>query len=192
MNGSEFLGFSLLRPESLVWLLGAPLLFALGWWGLATRRRDLRRMVAPRHFAKFAPRASHLIAAARVFLAGAAALFLGLAVLGPVRGYSLRDVERKGLDLVVCLDTSRSMLVEDLRPSRLERAKREITGLLQKLKGDRVAVLAFAGDVRRVAPLTHDRSTLTAFISTLSPKDNMLGGTTAFQSVPGAGAYLEP
>ena len=45
---------------------------------------------------------------------------------------------------VVCLDTSRSMLVEDLRPSRLERAKREIVGLLQKLKGDRVAVLAFA------------------------------------------------
>lgn len=177
MNGSELLGFSLLRPESLVWVLGAPALFALGWWGLAARRRDLRRMVAPRHFAKFAPRASHWIAFARVVLAGSAALFLALAALGPVRGYSLRDVERKGLDLVVCLDTSRSMLVEDLRPSRLERAKREIFGLLQQLKGDRVAVLAFAGDVRRVAPLTHDRATLKSFVNTLSPKDNLLGGT---------------
>jgi Ca-activated chloride channel family protein len=123
------------------------------------------------------PGCSRGVATARLALAASASLFLALALVGPVRGYSLREVERKGLDLVICLDTSRSMLVEDLRPNRLERAKREILGLLEKLEGDRVAILAFAGDVRRVAPLTHDRHTLGSFISTLSPRDNLVGGT---------------
>ncbi len=177
MNGSEFLGFSLLRGEWWFWLLAVPVLLFVALWGIAARRRDLRRLVAPRHLDRLAPRASRWLALTRVLLATAATLFLALAIVGPVRGYSLRDVERKGLDLVICLDTSRSMLVEDLRPSRLERAKREIAGLLQMLEGDRVAVLAFAGDVRFVAPLTHDRSTLSSFVATLSPKDNLLGGT---------------
>lgn len=177
MNGPEVLGFSLLRADLALWLLAVPALCVVGLWGLARRRRDLHRFVAPRHRDRLAPRASWGLALARVLLATAATLFLALAIIGPVRGYSLRDVERKGLDLVVCLDTSRSMLVEDLRPNRLERAKREITGLLQVLGGDRVAILAFAGDVRTVAPLTHDRATLASFVSTLSPKENLLGGT---------------
>ena len=177
MNSGEFLGFSLLRPAALLWILAVPTLLAFGAWGLAARGRDLRRLVHTRHLRRFAPRYSHTLSVARLVLAGGAVFFLALATIGPVRGYSLREVERKGLDLVICLDTSRSMLVEDLRPNRLERAKREINGLLEKLKGDRVAVLAFAGDVRQVAPLTHDRVTLASFVATLSPRDNLLGGT---------------
>ena len=177
MSENELLGFSLLRGGDLVWLLAGPALLALGLWARAARRRDLARLVAPRHAARFVSRSARWVARIRVLLAAVGISFLALALAGPVRGYSLRDVERRGLDLVVCLDTSRSMLVEDLRPSRLERAKREITGLLQKLEGDRVAVLGFAGDVRQVAPLTHDRATLTGFISTITPEDNQLGGT---------------
>lgn len=177
MSEFDLLGFSWLRPADFSWLLAAPLLVVLGLWGLSARRRDLARLIEARHRPRFAPRRSRGVQAARVVLAVTATFFLALALVGPVRGYSLREVERKGLDLVVCLDTSRSMLVEDLRPNRLERAKREILGLLEKLEGDRVAVLAFAGDVRRVAPLTHDRNTLASFVTTLSPKDNLVGGT---------------
>jgi len=177
VNEPDFLGFSWLRPADLAWLLLAPVLVGFGLWSLRARRRSLGRLVDARHLERFAPRRSRLVHLARVLLAVAATFFLALSLVGPVRGYSLREVERKGLDLVVCLDTSRSMLVEDLRPNRLERAKREIQGLLEKLEGDRVAVLAFAGDVRRVAPLTHDRHTLSAFVSTLSPRDNLVGGT---------------
>ncbi len=177
MNGDEVFGFSLLRSVDLAWMVGAPVLLFVGIWARAARRRDLSKLVSARHLGRLAPQASGFRGQLRVLLAAASVLFLALALAGPVRGYSLRDVERKGLDLVVCLDTSRSMLVEDLRPNRLERAKREISGLLQKLEGDRIALLAFAGDVRQVAPLTHDRVTLTGFISTLSPEDNFLGGT---------------
>jgi Ca-activated chloride channel family protein len=66
-------------------------------------------------------------------------------------------VERRGLDLVFCLDTSRSMLARDLEPSRLERAKLDIESILpDAIGGDRVGLVAFAGEARVVVPLTHD------------------------------------
>lgn len=177
MNDYELFGFTWLRPSDGLWLLVVPLLLALGSWGLARKRRELREFVGERHMSQFVPTLAKYRPILRVLLATAGGFFLVLALIGPVRGYSLRDVERKGLDLVICLDTSRSMLVQDLRPNRLERAKREMRGLLDQLKGDRVAVLAFAGDVRKVAPLTHDRKTLASFISTITTKDNLEGGT---------------
>jgi Ca-activated chloride channel homolog len=177
VNTGSGIGFSLLRPDELLWLFGGLAILGSWLWASAQRSRDLAALVAPRHRQRFTPTASRRLAGLRVALACAGASLCALALAGPVRGFSLRDVERRGLDLVVCLDTSRSMLVEDLRPNRLERAKREIVGLLDKLGGDRVALLAFAGDVRAVAPLTHDRHTLAGFVSTLSPEDNHLGGT---------------
>jgi Ca-activated chloride channel family protein len=177
VNTQGFLGFDLLAP-ALGWLvLGAPLVALVGWLGLRARARARRRLVSERLESRFLPRWSENRARTRVVLASAAVLFGALAAIGPVRGYTLRDVQRKGLDLVLCVDTSRSMLVQDLKPDRLTRAKREIALLLSKLRGDRAALLAFSGDVREVAPLTHDRATLTAFANTLSPEDNLQGGT---------------
>jgi Ca-activated chloride channel homolog len=170
-------GFDLLRPGMLAAAAAGPVVLALGVLGLAARARSRARLVSPAQQSRFLPRFSENRARVRVALASSAALLLGFALVGPVRGYTLRDVRRRGLDLVLCIDTSRSMLAQDLKPDRLTRARREIQGLLDKLKGDRAAILAFAGDVRNVAPLSHDRITLKAFVSTLSPEDNLLGGT---------------
>lgn len=176
MNAA-LLGFDLLRPATAVVLLAAPIVFAVAWMGLAARTRARARLVAERHAPRFLPRHSDNRARLRVVLASAALFFLALGLLGPVRGYTLRDVQRKGLDLVLCVDTSRSMLVQDVKPDRLTRAKREVAGLLDQLRGDRAALLAFAGDVREVAPLTHDRATLAAFVGTLNTEENLRGGT---------------
>jgi Ca-activated chloride channel family protein len=100
-----------------------------------------------------------------------------VALLGPARGFTRRTMQRRSLDLVVCVDTSRSMLAEDLRPNRLTRARREVSGLLDQLAGDRVGLLAFSGDVREVAPLTRDRQTLKALLGELTPEENRRGGT---------------
>jgi Ca-activated chloride channel homolog len=174
---TSFLGFDLLRPGFAAGALAGPLVLAIGIVGLRLRARARTRLVAPEQARRFLPRFSENRARLRVALACAAALFLGFALVGPVRGYTLREVRRRGLDLVLCVDTSRSMLVQDLKPDRLTRALREITGLLDRLQGDRAAILAFAGDVREVAPLSHDRSTLQAFVATLNPEDNLKGGT---------------
>jgi Ca-activated chloride channel family protein len=178
VKGSLFAsGLELLRPEALWWLLSVPLLLFLGTWSLARRRRELLCFVSPRHLPAFVPGHAPQRARRRLLLASAAAGLVALAQSGPVRGYSLREVQRRGLDLVLCVDTSRSMLVQDIKPDRLGRARREIQGLLDRLEGDRVALLAFAGDVRQVAPLTHDRATLGHLVATLSPEDNLIGGT---------------
>jgi len=178
MNGAlALLGFDLLRPQWAAAALAALVVLVVGAWGVRARVAARRALVAERHAERFLPRFSANRARLRVVLASLALLFGALALLGPVRGYTLRDVQRKGLDLVVCVDTSRSMLVQDVKPDRLTRARREVLGLLDKLQGDRVALLAFAGDVRHVAPLTHDRATLGAFVKTLNTDENLKGGT---------------
>ena len=174
---TSFLGFDLLRPGLAAAILAGPLVLAFGLYGLRARARSRARLVAAVQAPRFLPRFSEARARTRVLLAACGALLAGAALVGPVRGYTMREVRRRGLDLVVCLDTSRSMLVQDLKPDRLTRARREISALLDRLKGDRAAIVAFSGDVRDVAPLSHDRSTLKAFVSTLSPEDNLLGGT---------------
>jgi Ca-activated chloride channel family protein len=173
------LGFEWQRPDLAPWTAMAPLLAALGLFSLAWRRRARARLADPHQLKRLYPGFSRSRALARVALAAGAALMLGLALVGPVRGFTWREVERKGLDLVVCVDTSRSMLVPDMGAgrTRLERAKQEVSLLLDRLQGDRVALVGFSGDARDVAPLTRDRSAARWFLSTLSPRDNRLGGT---------------
>jgi Ca-activated chloride channel family protein len=177
MAEAGVIGFELLRP-GLAWLLVlAPLALVAGWLALGRSRVELGRWVAESKRARFLPGHSFHRARLGLLLAGAGTLFLALALLGPVRGHTYRAVSRRGLDIVLCLDTSRSMLAQDLRPSRLERAKREIRGLLDHLRGDRVALVAFSGDARDVTPLTRDRGTLAALLAHVTPDDNQKGGT---------------
>jgi len=173
----QYFGFELMRPVDGFFLFAAPVACVLGIWALARRRRARRAFVDVRHERKFLPGFSPNRARARVALITGAFLFLALALLGPVRGFTWVEARSKTLDLVVCVDTSRSMLVEDMKPNRLVRAKREVVALLDHLKGDRIALIGFSGDVRNVSPLTRDRKTLRYFLEGISPTDNQRGGT---------------
>lgn len=177
MNFS-FAGLEWLRPEAAWALPLALLLLAVGRWSLARRRSALGALVHERQLSRFVPGFSPARAALRVTLAGLATLLLGVSLVGPVRGHSLREVVSTGVDLVVCVDTSRSMLARDVRPDRLTRARREVAGLLDVLGSDRVALLAFSGDAREIAPLTHDRAALGQLLEGVSVVDNRLGGTS--------------
>lgn len=172
-----WLGFEILRPGFAAALAVAPLALLLAWYGFALRARARAALVDAglegTTFRGFSRNRARLRVACGVL----AVLFASFALLGPARGFTLRDVQRRGLDIVVCVDTSRSMLAQDVKPDRLTRAQREVVGLLGLLQGDRAALLAFAGDVRDVAPLTHDRATLEVFVKTLSPEENLKGGT---------------
>jgi len=82
--------------------------------------------------------------------------FLIFAASGPQIGTALAPVDRKGLDLVFCIDVSSSMRGTDIKPSRLEKSKFEISQLIKNLKGDRVAFIVFAGSSHLYLPLTTD------------------------------------
>jgi Ca-activated chloride channel homolog len=89
--------------------------------------------------------------------AGAAALGLALvALLEPAFGVGARRLERRGADIVVCLDVSRSMLARDAMPNRLDAARGALRAMTARSRGDRFALVLFAGDARLVCPLTRD------------------------------------
>ncbi len=174
---TALIGFDFLRPQWLGLAACGLLVLAVGLWAVARRRSELARMVAAGRLAAFLPGLSVPRSTLRVVLAALGLALLGVTATGPVRGYTFQEAARRGIDIVVCLDTSNSMLATDLRPSRLERARREVRGLLARSAGDRIGLLAFAGDSREVAPLTHDRVTLEGLLDHARPEDNRMGGT---------------
>jgi Ca-activated chloride channel homolog len=109
----------------------------------------------------------------RRFIKGMLLLFsLGLlifALAGPRWGSGFQEVSQKGVDIMILVDVSPSMLVEDIRPNRLEQARREITDFLRVVQGDRVGLVAFAGAAFVQCPLTLDYEALKLFLNALEP-----------------------
>ena len=103
--------------------------------------------------------------------------FALLALAQPRWGYTFEDVKRKGLDLLIAVDTSRSMLSNDVQPNRLERVKLAAQDLINQLQGDRVGLIAFAGSAAVQAPLTIDYDAVVDAINDLDTKTVPEGGT---------------
>ncbi|HLV27167.1 MAG TPA: VWA domain-containing protein [Gemmatimonadales bacterium] len=106
---------------------------------------------------------------ARAIRLGLAALLGGVALAGPRWGTEESVVRGEGIDMVLALDASLSMLAEDESPSRLERMKQEVRRLLDDSRGDRVALLAFAGRSYILTPLTIDEGAIDLFLENLDP-----------------------
>jgi Ca-activated chloride channel homolog len=107
-------------------------------------------------------------------------LGLALAIVSlaqPRWGYTFEDVKRKGLDLLIAVDTSRSMLSNDVQPNRLDRVKLAIQDLINQLQGDRVGLIAFAGRAFLQAPLTIDYEAVVEALNDLDTKTIPEGGT---------------
>src|SRR6185503_8262593 len=114
--------------------------------------------------------------AVRAGLVVAALGLTALALARPQAGGRARLTRQSGLDLIVALDFSKSMLAKDVYPSRLERAKRELERLMDRLAGDRVGLVAFAGETLTYPPTT-DYAAVKLFWRDLSPWDMPVGGT---------------
>ena len=170
-SGLSAAGLSWARPE--LWPVGLllPVLWLAALAALRGRVRARRRYGAL--FAEQMP-----LPAARASLWTGIGACLWLAWMEPQLGEERVPIERRGLDVIFCLDTSRSMLARDLEPSRLERAKRDIRSLLPTLVGgDRVALLAFAGQTRLVVPPTHDIDSFKHLLERVDTDTVRVGGT---------------
>jgi Ca-activated chloride channel family protein len=108
---------------------------------------------------------------------------VALSLLKPQWGYHSEKVERKGVDIMVALDTSRSMLAGDVQPNRLECAKRKIKDLLSVLRGDRIGLTIFAGDAFVQCPLTLDYAAFNIFLDDASVGSVPLGGTAIGRAI---------
>jgi Ca-activated chloride channel homolog len=95
-------------------------------------------------------------------------IFLILGLANPQIGTKLEEVKREGVDIIIALDVSNSMLAEDLSPNRLERAKRAIEQLVDKLHNDRIGIIVFGGQAYTQLPVTTDYAAAKLFLSTIS------------------------
>ena len=107
--------------------------------------------------------------------------FLIIALAGPKIGTEVREVKQRGVDMLIALDVSASMNAEDVRPSRLEKAKFEINRLIERLDGDRVGLIVFTGEAFLQSPMTLDYSALRLFLEIVST-DQMPSSATDFAS----------
>jgi len=154
----------------------APILGAVVWAAASwARRARIRRAAAwSEATARIARSAGRLGAPAL----GVAAALAAVALSGPRWGEERIVTETRGLNLVVAVDISRSMLAEDVKPSRLGRALREARRLVQDLDGDRLGLAAFAGASYILSPLSVDGSALTLYLDALDPDIASEGGTS--------------
>jgi len=154
----------------------APVVAAAVWSaGAWARRIRLRRAAAwSEATARIARSAGQFGAPALGLAAGLAAVALS----GPRWGEERIVTETRGLNLVLAIDISRSMLAEDVKPSRLRRALREARRLVQDLDGDRLGLSAFAGTSYILSPLSVDGSALTLYLDALDPDVASEGGTS--------------
>ncbi|MCB0480364.1 MAG: VWA domain-containing protein [Flavobacteriales bacterium] len=105
---------------------------------------------------------------AKFFLFGIAFIFIILGLANPQIGSKLEEVKREGIDLMLAIDLSNSMLAEDLTPNRLEKSKRAISKLIDRLHSDRIGIVVFGGDAYTQLPLTTDYAAAKLFLSTIS------------------------
>src|SRR6266511_5519046 len=115
-----------------------------------------------------------------------------LALARPQWGFDWEEAKQRGLDIVVAIDTSRSMLAEDIRPNRLARAKLAALDLLKQAKNDRLALVPFAGAAFLQCPLTLDEQAFRQSVETLDVGIIPVGGTTLTEAIETAlAAYKE-
>src|SRR6266436_3708921 len=110
-------------------------------------------------------------------------IFAIVALAQPRWGYTFQNVQRKGLDLLIAVDTSRSMLSNDVQPNRLERVKLAAQDLIEESQGDRIGLIAFAGRAFVQAPLTIDYDAVIESINGLDTKTIPEGGTNISEAI---------
>ncbi|MHC4923022.1 MAG: VWA domain-containing protein [Planctomycetota bacterium] len=165
-----------LRPDVLPWLLAVPVvgtvLILLG-----SRRQEHLGGLAGERLAQRVTGADLLRRRLRALSLAAGLLLAIVALAEPVFGEDETSLRPRGADIVVCLDVSRSMLARDVAPSRLDFAREALSRLAERVEGDRLALVVFAGESRLLVPLTQDRRSFLSLARSADPLTVERGGT---------------
>lgn len=163
----EFLWLlALLFPALLLFL------YSLNW-----KKRATKRLGNPELIAQLSPAQSTKILVVKFVLLSLAFVFLVLALANPQIGTRTEKVKRSGIDIMIALDVSKSMLAEDVQPNRLAKAKNFISHFIDALKNDRLGMIVFAGRAYLQMPQTVDYGAAKMYLKTISPEQIPTQGT---------------
>lgn len=159
--------FRLQHPELLPLFLLLPVIAGLYLLMRSWKKKTLNRFGESSLIRRLFPDVSITRPGIKFTLLMIASVFFIAGLCGPLIGSKLEEVKRKGADIIIALDISNSMNAEDLKPSRLERARQAISRLVDRLQGDRIGIIVFAGDAYVQLPMTTDYGAAKMFLGTI-------------------------
>lgn len=169
--------FRFAHPEILYTLIIVPILIGLFYYGLIIKSRRLKKMGEKQLLSWLMPEVSHIRPRVKFYLSIVALTLLIFVAAGPQYGTKKEKVKRQGIELMVCIDVSNSMLSDDVKPDRMSRAKQVLNRLIDKLENDKVGLIVFAGDAYVQMPMTTDVGSAKMFLNSINPGMVSLQGT---------------
>ncbi|MDD6365331.1 MAG: VWA domain-containing protein [Bacteroidales bacterium] len=171
------------QTDFLLLLLLIPFFFVAYALVRRARRKRVEKLGDPALVSALMPSASAAKGWVRLSLFSVAFFFFVLGLARPQIGAKLKEHKIKGAEIMICLDVSNSMLAEDYSPNRLERAKLAISRLVDKLSGDRIGLIVFAGEPFVQLPITTDYISAKMFMNTVSTESVPVQGTAVGEAI---------
>ncbi len=180
------------EPAYLYLLLLLPLLMIFFLYSNYKRRKNIRKFGDPILLAQLMPNVSAYRPKIKFGLVFIAIGLFSLLLARPQFGSKLETVKRKGVEVIIALDISNSMLAQDVQPNRLEKAKRLISRLVDKLDNDKVGMIVFAGDAFTQLPITTDYISAKMFLESINPSLISKQGTAIGEAINLASRSFTP
>jgi len=162
--------FRFANPDFLYLLLLLPVMAAIFVFNAWRRRRSLKKLGDPELVRKLIPEMSSTRPVLKFLLLLLTLSSVVIMLARPQFGSKIEEVKKQGVEVIIALDVSNSMLAEDIQPNRLTRAKQAIERLVDNLQNDRIGLIVFAGDAYTQIPITTDYVSAKMFLSTVSPE----------------------
>jgi Ca-activated chloride channel family protein len=158
------------NPEFILALIVLPLVGLLFWYVLQWKKAAAQKIGDEKLVKELTTNYSPTGFLLKFLLLALAFVAIVLTIINPQRPGNMDKVERKGVDVMIALDVSNSMLAEDIKPNRLERAKQMVSNLIDRLDNDRVGLVLFAGRAYMQMPLTTDHAAATMYVQNANPQ----------------------
>ena len=171
------------EPAYLYLLILLPLLVAFYLYSNYRRRKAIQKFGDPILMAQLMPDVSRYRPDVKFWFVWAAIGFFSVLLARPQFGSKLETVKRQGVEVMVALDISNSMLAQDVQPSRLEKAKRLMARLVDKMQNDKVGMIVFAGDAFTQLPITNDYISAKMFLESITPSLISSQGTNIGEAI---------
>lgn len=160
--------FKFAHPEILYVLLIIPVLMGYHWYYRLKRNKALNDFGDQELMTVLMPEYSKGRPIVKFYLLLLAALAIIVVMAGPQFGSKLQKMKRKGIEIMIALDVSNSMMAEDIKPNRLEKSKQAISTLVNKLHDDKIGLIVFAGEAYTQLPITTDYASAKMFLSSIN------------------------
>ncbi|SFS42455.1 vWA domain-containing protein [Lutibacter maritimus] len=183
--------YQLEEPTYFIYLASIPVIFVLFllvlWW----KKRKQKQFADSGLMEKLSPQMSTFKSFLKIGVICIALAFLVIALVNPKMGTKLETIKRQGVDIVFALDVSKSMLAEDIAPSRLEKAKQIITRIIDNLGSDRIGVIIYAGNSYPLLPITTDHAAAKMFLQNADPDMVSSQGTAINEAINRGITYFD-